>query len=103
MTIPCRALSGINLTCKGFGILLPSTPLQRPERFGTREFLTPEEVEADLIRQQEALEAANAREAELVVNPQAPTAGGSGRIQQFLDGRCWCWRERKNIANRPSA
>ena len=61
----------------------PSTPLERPERFGTREFLTPEEAEADFIRQQEALEAANAREAELVVNPQAPAAGSVGAYNSF--------------------
>ena len=60
-----------------------STPLQRPERFGTREFLTPEEVEADFIRQKEALEAANAREAELVVDPQAPAAGSVGGYNSF--------------------
>ena len=60
-----------------------STPLQRPARFGTREFLTPEEVEADFISQKEALEAANAREAELVANPQAPAAGSVGGYNSF--------------------
>ena len=32
---------------QGVWSFVSSTPLQRPERFGTREFLTPEEVEAD--------------------------------------------------------
>lgn len=54
-----------------------STPMQRPERFGTQEFLTPEEVEQDRIRQQERRTAADAAEAELVLNPQAPPVGES--------------------------
>lgn len=54
-----------------------STPMQRPERFGTQEFLTPEEVEADRIRQEERRIAADAAEAELVVNPEAPPVGQS--------------------------
>ena len=68
---------------QGVWNFVPRTPLQRPERFGTREFLTREEAEADLIRQQEALEAATAREAELVVNPQAPDAGDVGGYNSF--------------------
>ena len=68
---------------QGVWNFVPRTPLQRPERFGTREFLTPEEVEADFIRQQEALEAANAREAELVANPQAPDASHVGGYNSF--------------------
>lgn len=58
-------------------------PLQRPERFGTREFLTPEEVETDFARQQRMLAAATAREAELVVNPEAPAAGSVGGYNSF--------------------
>ena len=54
-----------------------STPMQRPERFGTREFLTPEEAEQDRLSQEERRIAADAREAELVVNPVAPPAGAS--------------------------
>lgn len=54
-----------------------STPMQRPERFGTQEFLTPEEVEQDRLRQEERRLAADAAEAELVVNPEAPQAGAS--------------------------
>ncbi len=54
-----------------------STPMQRPEHFGTREFLTPEEVEQDRIRQEESRIAADAAEAELVVNPEAPPVGES--------------------------
>ena len=67
------------------------TPLQRPERFGTREYLTPEEVEADRILQQEEREAADASEAELVINPQAPPAGANpGGYNNF-------WYERAGI------
>ncbi|MFT7471552.1 MAG: hypothetical protein ACI8XU_001448, partial [Kiritimatiellia bacterium] len=51
-----------------------STPMQRPERFGAQEFLTPVEVEQDRIRQEERRIAADAAEAELVLNPQAPDA-----------------------------
>lgn len=51
-----------------------STPMQRPERFGTQEFLTSAEVEQDRIQQQERRIAADAAEAELVLNPQAPSA-----------------------------
>lgn len=54
-----------------------STPMQRPERFGTQEFLTPEEVEQDRIRQEERRLAADAAEAKLVLDPQAPEAGAS--------------------------
>ena len=54
-----------------------STPMQRPERFGAQEFLTREEVEQDRIRQQERRIAADAAEAKLVLNPQAPEAGAS--------------------------
>lgn len=54
-----------------------STPMQRPQRFGTQEFLTPEEVEEDRIRQEERRIAADAAEAKLVVNPQAPAVGES--------------------------
>ena len=52
-----------------------STPMQRPERFGTQEFLTREEVEADRLSQEERRIAADAAEAELVLNPEAPPVG----------------------------
>ena len=52
-----------------------STPLQRPEQFGTQEFLTPEEVEQDRIRLAERRRALDAAEAKLVVDPQAPPVG----------------------------
>ncbi len=51
--------------------------MERPDRFGTQEFLTPEEAEQDRLRQEERRIAADAREAELVVNPVAPPAGAS--------------------------
>lgn len=54
-----------------------STPMQRPERFGTQEFLTTEEVEQDRQRQEERRMAADAAEAERVLNPQAPPVGES--------------------------
>jgi hypothetical protein len=54
-----------------------STPMQRPERFGTQEFLTPEEVEQDRTRQAAARAAADAAEAKLNLNPQAPPVGQS--------------------------
>ncbi len=68
---------------QGVWSFVSSIPLQRPQRFGTREFLTPEEVEADFISQRERLEAANAREAELVVNPDAPASGSVGGYNSF--------------------
>jgi len=49
--------------------------MQRPERFGTQEFLTPEEVEQDQAQQEERRIAADAAEAELVLDPQAPPVG----------------------------
>ena len=52
-----------------------STPMQRPERFGTQEFLTLEEVEQDQAEQEERRIAADAAEAELVLDPQAPPVG----------------------------
>ena len=54
-----------------------NTPMERPDRFGTQEFLTPEEAEQDRLRQEERRITADAREAELVVNPVAPRAGAS--------------------------
>lgn len=54
-----------------------STPMERPTRFGTQEFLTPEEAELDRIRQEERRLAADAAEAELVVDPEAPEVGDS--------------------------
>ena len=48
------------------------TPLQRPEEFGDGEYLTPEEVQqARIDRERERVEA-DARQAELNVNPEAP-------------------------------
>ncbi|MBT73464.1 MAG: hypothetical protein CMQ15_15770 [Gammaproteobacteria bacterium] len=68
-----------------------STPMERPERFGTQEFLTSEEVEQDRIRQEEGRVAADAAEAVLVVNPEAPQAGSNtGGYNNF-------WYERASI------
>ena len=68
---------------QGVWSFVSSIPLQRAERFGTREFLTPEEVETDFARQQRMLAAATAREAELVVNPEAPAPGSVGGYNSF--------------------
>ena len=54
-----------------------NTPMQRPERFGTQEFLTPEEAEQDRLRQETRRTEADAAEAELVVDPEAPPAGAT--------------------------
>ena len=76
---------------QGVWNFVSNTPMQRPERFGTREYLTPEEVEADRILQQEEREAADASEAELVIDPQAPPAGANpGGYNNF-------WYERSGI------
>lgn len=60
------------------------TPLQRPEEFGDREYLTPEEVQqARIDREQERAEA-DARQAELNVNPEAPpVADAPGGYNEF--------------------
>lgn len=54
-----------------------ATPMERPTRFGTQEFLTREEAEQDRIRQEERRIAADAAEAELVIDPEAPEVGDS--------------------------
>lgn len=70
-----------------------STPLERPEQFGTREFLTPEEVAEARARQAEMRAQADAAEAELIVDPEAPPAGEStGGYNEF-------WYERAAIGD----
>lgn len=60
------------------------TPMQRPEEFGDREFLTPEEVQQARIDREKNREEADAREAELNVNPEAPpVAERSGGYNNF--------------------
>ena len=54
-----------------------STPMQRSERYGTQEFLTPEQIEQAVQRQARTAAAADAREAELVLDPEAPPAGAT--------------------------
>ena len=51
-----------------------NTPMQRPERFGEQEFLTREQVQAEIARQQATAAEADARAAVLVVDPDAPSA-----------------------------
>jgi hypothetical protein len=49
-----------------------NTPMQRPERYGTQEFLTAQQIEDAIARQQRAAAAADAAAAQRVVNPDAP-------------------------------
>lgn len=50
-----------------------NTPMQRPERYGEQEFLTQEQIQAAITRQEERAAAADARAAVLVVDPDAPS------------------------------
>ena len=56
-----------------------STPMQRPQRFGTQEFLTPEQVREQIERQARFTATADAREAELILDPEPPPAGETPR------------------------
>ncbi|MCY4266022.1 MAG: hypothetical protein OXE78_14390 [Gammaproteobacteria bacterium] len=49
-----------------------SIPMQRPQRFGDREFLTEEEIEQAMARREQSAATADAAAAELVVDPDAP-------------------------------
>ena len=49
-----------------------SIPMQRPSRFGTQEFLTPEQVEEERQRVAAAAAAADAAAAQRVIDPDAP-------------------------------
>ena len=53
------------------------TPLQRPEEFGDREFLTAEEIQQARIDREQSRAEADAKEAELNVNPEAPPVAES--------------------------
>ena len=68
------------------------TPMQRPQQYGTREFLTQDEIEQARIQRATSRAEADAREAELVVNPEAPPAGAAstGGYNNF-------WYERASI------
>ena len=60
------------------------TPMQRPEELGNREFLTQEEITQARIDRAANRAAADAREAELNVNPEAPPiAERSGGYNNF--------------------
>jgi len=70
-----------------------STPMQRPEQFGDQEFLTREQVQAAIARQEAAAAAADAAAARLVVNPEAPSATDNpGGYNDF-------WMEMANIGD----
>jgi len=49
-----------------------SIPMQRPERYGSQEFLTREQIEEAVARQEAAAAAADAAAAQRVVDPDAP-------------------------------
>jgi hypothetical protein len=49
-----------------------NTPMQRPTQYGEQEFLTREQVQAAIARQEDAAAAADAAAARRVVNPDAP-------------------------------
>lgn len=70
-----------------------SIPMQRPERYGNQEFLTPEEIEAAVARQEAQAAAADAAAARLVINPDAPAATDNpGGYNDF-------WMEMANIGD----
>ncbi len=61
-----------------------STPMQRPQQYGNREFLTEEEIQDMRARQAAARAAADAAEAELNVDPDAPpVADSTGGYNNF--------------------
>lgn len=49
-----------------------NTPMQRPQRYGNQEFLTREQIEEAIARQEAAAAAAEAAAAQVVVDPDAP-------------------------------
>ncbi len=49
-----------------------NTPMQRPTQYGNQEFLTEEQIQAAITRQEQAAAAAEAAAAERVINPDAP-------------------------------
>ena len=53
-----------------------NTPMQRPTRYGTQEFLTAEQIEEAVERQARAAAAADAAAAQRVVDPEAPPVTG---------------------------
>lgn len=66
-----------------------NTPMQRPLRYGTQEFLTAEQIEQAIAKQQAQAEAADAAAAERVLNPQAPavTSNPGGYNDFWLEAR----------------
>ncbi len=70
-----------------------STPMQRPAQFGEQEFLTQEQIQAAISRQEAQAVAADAAAARLVVNPEAPAATDNpGGYNDF-------WMEMANIGD----
>lgn len=70
-----------------------STPMQRPQQFGEQEFLTQEQIQAAIARQEAQAIAADAAAARLVVNPEAPAATDNpGGYNDF-------WMEMANIGD----
>ena len=70
-----------------------STPMQRPAQFGEQEFLTQEQIQEAIARQEAQALAADAAAARLVVNPEAPAATDNpGGYNDF-------WMEMANIGD----
>lgn len=54
-----------------------NTPMQRSERYGDQEFMTAEQIEEAIERQNRTAAAADARAAALVTDPEPPAAGAT--------------------------
>ncbi len=66
-----------------------NTPMQRPTQYGNQEFLTQEQIQAAIARQEEAAAAADAEAARRVVNPDAPdeTSNPGGYNDFWIESR----------------
>lgn len=70
-----------------------NTPMQRPERYGEQEFLTQEQIQEAIARQEQRAAAADAAAARLVVNPDAPqVTNNPGGYNDF-------WMESRGIGD----
>ncbi|MCH7672765.1 MAG: hypothetical protein IIB72_11435 [Proteobacteria bacterium] len=70
-----------------------NTPMQRPEEYGEQEFLTEEQIQETIGRQESRAAAADARAAVLVLNPEAPEVSDNpGAYNDF-------WMENRGIGD----
>ena len=70
-----------------------NTPMQRPKSYGTQEFLTAEQIETAVARQEANAAAADARAAILVIAPDAPEASSNpGAYNDF-------WMEMRGLGD----